>query len=150
VELPPLLGWRALRRTTPLPFPIRDRRLFHGNLPRLRISTQHHRPPRLPLLRTHFASREPAFARPRVPRWSHAGRPPHGVVATTIPDFAGVDQTFRPRLIARPVPPALRPQPRHEHLHRDSTRSPQVKRSSVPRAAHASHSITPSLFAVRG
>src|SRR5438034_4968653 len=74
VELPPLLVWRASRRAALLAFPRRDRRLSPGNLPRLRLSTQHRVTPVLPLLWTPFASRGSAFADPHAPRCRHAGR----------------------------------------------------------------------------
>jgi hypothetical protein len=135
VKLPPLPSWRARRRFAPLPFPIRDRRLSHRNLPRLQISTQRRRPLRLPLLWTPFASDEPASARPPVPRCSHVGR-----AALTarhryyeVPDFSlRIGQTFRRRLIAQPIPPALRPHRGMNTISGNATRSPQVKRSSVP------------------
>src|SRR5207245_4418122 len=124
VELLPLLVRRASSRTALLVFPRRDRRLSHGNLPRLRLSTQHRGPLRLPSLWTPFAPCAPAFARPHAQRCRHAGR----AALTTrpryyeVPDFSlRTDRAFRRGLIAQPSPPALRPSPRHEHLHRKCT-----------------------------
>src|SRR5437867_3598013 len=112
VELPPLLIWRASSRAALLAFPRRDRRLSHGNLPRLRLSTQHRVAPVLPLLWTPFASRGSAFADPHAPRCRHAGR----AALTTrrryyeVPDFSlRTDRALRRGLIAQPSPPALRP-----------------------------------------
>src|SRR5438034_4913694 len=112
VELPPLLVWRASRRAALLAFPRRDRRLSPGNLPRLRLSTQHRVTPVLPLLWTPFASRGSAFADPHAPRCRHAGR----AALTTrrryyeVPDFSlRTDRALRRGLIAQPSPPALRP-----------------------------------------
>src|SRR6266705_3299310 len=122
VELPPLLVWRASRRAALLAFPRRDRRLSHGNLPRLRLSTQRRVAPALPLLWTPFAPWTPAFADAHARRWPRAGR----AALTTrrryyeVPDFSlRTDRAFRHGLIAQPSPPALRPQPRHEHHHRE-------------------------------
>src|SRR5207247_333200 len=102
--------------------PRRDRRLSHGNLPRLRLSTQHRVAPALPLLWTPFAPWTPAFADAHARRWPRAGR----AALTTrrryyeVPDFSlRTDRAFRRGLIAQPSPPALRPQPRHEHHHRE-------------------------------
>jgi hypothetical protein len=122
VELPPLLVWRAWSLTAWLTFLRRDRRLSHGNLPRLRHRTQRHGPLSLPLLWTPFASDGPAFAKPPAPRCLPAGRA--ALTArprySEVPDFSlRTDRALRPRLIARPSPPALRPPLRHEHHPRE-------------------------------
>ena len=122
VDLLPLLVRRASSRAALLVFPRRGRRLSHGNLPRLRLSTQHRVAPALPLLWTPFAPWTSAFADTHAPRCYHAGR----AALTTrhryyeAPDFSlCTDRALRHRLIAQPSPPALRPRPRHEHLHRE-------------------------------